>query len=876
MTASYARGPFVGRAALVEELIEAVGRQRGRGAILVGPAGVGKTSLALRALEQASDKAAVVRVHGSSAVSGLSYGALRSLLQGASPEVFEQPVLLMRALTKQLQARGNGKQVILFVDNAQQLDDLGAMALRQLVIAGTVTLLAVCEDLPKVRGELMSLWRDGLLTRIDVGPFDLAETTDWLAAHLGAPVSRAAAQALWDASSGNPLLLKMLLQAQVDARTLVDEQGVWVLAGTLVHSPQIVHTVMATLGQLSLSEKRALETAALSQALPLELLLQSTDRRAVDSLQTKGLLQVERTAPPLVRVKRSLTAEVIRGQIPPGRRQELREGLMEAMGSAAVPAVGTLALTSCALDCAVELDAETLITAARLANRLDEPRNALRFLAAVPGQDQPAAALVEKAAALLAVGENAAAANVLAHAERAGGGTALDAVQLRILRSRLLRASTEGWRDAASALAGPGAEERGAGPVDGQDEGTSLLQLAGLELAAYQGRYTDIEDGLFTLFTRGCTADIRLRAGALLFETWAISGLQGKAERLAVDLSVQLERPEVLPHTRHEVQARLFTAFLTTGIWEQCDRSLAAGAGSAGVADLRQATANQLWEGVLQAYRGNAERALEHLRPAVSQLRVTDPDGSLLLATAAAGYAYALAGEKNLSLDCLGEFKRCGGHASWLVRSTARYFATLASAELASRELAIERLVAQADAARERGAIAQELRLLSGAVRLGGLEWVARLAGVAHENQGHFAQICLLYASGLENSNPGQLLRALQTATVLADDGFAGDIARATADMAKETGDRDTLHTARQFLQASARRCGGVDLLHGDIQILTARELEVAADVISGASNRAIAAKMNVSVRTVEGHLYKIYGKLNITSRAELREVLAS
>ncbi|MGX9901882.1 response regulator transcription factor [Arthrobacter sp. SA17] len=56
---------------------------------------------------------------------------------------------------------------------------------------------------------------------------------------------------------------------------------------------------------------------------------------------------------------------------------------------------------------------------------------------------------------------------------------------------------------------------------------------------------------------------------------------------------------------------------------------------------------------------------------------------------------------------------------------------------------------------------------------------------------------------------------------------------------------------------------------------LTAREHEVAAMAAAGVSNKDIAAKMHISVRTVEGHLYQIYGKLQVTSRAELRESFA-
>jgi DNA-binding NarL/FixJ family response regulator len=40
-----------------------------------------------------------------------------------------------------------------------------------------------------------------------------------------------------------------------------------------------------------------------------------------------------------------------------------------------------------------------------------------------------------------------------------------------------------------------------------------------------------------------------------------------------------------------------------------------------------------------------------------------------------------------------------------------------------------------------------------------------------------------------------------------------------------------------------------------------------------GMSNAAVAEKLFVSQRTVEGHLYRVFTKLGITERAELRDL---
>jgi DNA-binding CsgD family transcriptional regulator len=57
---------------------------------------------------------------------------------------------------------------------------------------------------------------------------------------------------------------------------------------------------------------------------------------------------------------------------------------------------------------------------------------------------------------------------------------------------------------------------------------------------------------------------------------------------------------------------------------------------------------------------------------------------------------------------------------------------------------------------------------------------------------------------------------------------------------------------------------------------LTGRELEIAIMVSEGMTNKAIAERLSVSVRTVEGHIYRACMKIDVPDRTMLAEVVAS
>jgi DNA-binding CsgD family transcriptional regulator len=74
-----------------------------------------------------------------------------------------------------------------------------------------------------------------------------------------------------------------------------------------------------------------------------------------------------------------------------------------------------------------------------------------------------------------------------------------------------------------------------------------------------------------------------------------------------------------------------------------------------------------------------------------------------------------------------------------------------------------------------------------------------------------------------------------------------------------------------QLLATGLHREDGRDRL----AVLTSRELDVASMAAAGLTNRQVGQRLGISPRTVSAHLYRVYSKLAVGSRAALRDALS-
>ncbi len=142
------------------ELLETGLRTR-TGAVLIGPAGVGKTTLARVAAERLGTR--LPRVDWVAATTPkIPFAAFGHLIE--VPETGKTAAVL-RAARESL---SDGRMLV--VDDAHLLDRLSAALVYQLAVSAAVTLIVTVTADGPVPDEISALWRDDLLARVEVEP----------------------------------------------------------------------------------------------------------------------------------------------------------------------------------------------------------------------------------------------------------------------------------------------------------------------------------------------------------------------------------------------------------------------------------------------------------------------------------------------------------------------------------------------------------------------------------------------------------------------------------------------------------------------------------------------------------------------------------
>lgn len=334
--AAFERWPLVGRSGEISQLKTSISSRRG--AVITGPAGVGKTALATLGLEFGRERGmSVALVSGTETARPYPFGAFASLLHRDSDLVGpESHADQLRRYMHELLDDAGPRPLLVLVDDAHLLDDGSASLVHQLVLADAATVLAcVLSRRPGQPGidPMVVLWKDYGAARIELGPLDGAAIEDLLLAVLGGPVDTVSLRQLGERSLGDPLFLHELVIGALDSGSLREENGIWRLRGPLPPTARLVELVTTRLGSLSDPERHALELTALGEPLAQPALDQLADAGALASLEDRGLLTSRMDGRRLqIRLAHPVYGDVVRSGISPRRQRVLAQELAEAAG----------------------------------------------------------------------------------------------------------------------------------------------------------------------------------------------------------------------------------------------------------------------------------------------------------------------------------------------------------------------------------------------------------------------------------------------------------------------------------------------------------------------------------------------------------------
>jgi DNA-binding NarL/FixJ family response regulator len=876
----------------------------GQALVLCGEPGIGKSTVWEAAAGLARSRGfTVLSARGGEAEAQLSFAGLADLFEAAGPEVMAglpppqrhalevavrraepdgppEPLAIAAGLLGALRLAAGAGPVLVAVDDLPWLDAASAGAL---VFAARRLAGADVRFLVSRRGdrssELETVLEPAGVARVELGPLSLGSISALLADRLARPLPRRVVRQVFETSHGNPLFALELGRA-------VLERGLPEIGAALPIPAVLGELFGARVAALPPEVRRALLAVALSPGVTGEELTAVADRLAVEDAAAAGVLVAEGTR---VRAAHPLLAAAAAGQSRAAERRELHRALGAAVADPVLRARHrALAAPGPEARLAGEASAAAGLAAVRgaVADAADLAGHALRLTPAGAGEQD--GRLLALARYLTDAGEYPRAAALLARRmETLPAGPVRAAAHLLLSegtdflteQEHLAQAITDGAADPglhAQALA----RQALLLAVDRVERNAEAEEIAGQALATAPSASPD--DQRRALVALAWTRTMRGRS---------VDDLIARAAGLPPGTTSLYESSVDRPAgVRLAFRGELAAA-------REVFQQLLAGAEQRGEARSGTVIMIQLCEVELRAGdTAAAARALSEL----AQWTALDPQGQAtgrrLLAVLAAvrgdaGRAAALAervvqasGPNVLVWDRL-EARRAAGLAALLARDPEQAVTSLDAVWQHTKREGVEDPGAFPVAGDLAEALAETGQFEAAAAVIGQL---AHLAAAQQHPWGlttaDRARAVVTLAHGYDDAAAAQLAGAAEAYRAL---GLGFDAARAllVAGRAqrrakKRAAARDSLEQARS--QFESLGCPGwaqaaaaeLDRIAGRRAApaggLTPGEWRVAELVAAGLSNKQVAARLYVSVYTVEAHLSQVYAKLGIASRTQL------
>jgi len=863
--------PLVGRRSELEVLSAVLEDADGGGVVLAGGAGIGKTRLAREALARAEAAGWEVEwLAATRAAASIPFGAVSHLLPPAE-RLGDDRLDTLRRAAELLAERSRGRPLLLGVDDAHLLDDASAALVHQLAFRGLAVVVATVRTGEPAPDPVIALWKDGLARRLDLSELPPSATAELLERALGGPVDGVTRKEVGRITGGNPLYLRELVLGGLESGALHQVDKVWRWRGKLAGATRLAELVQARLGTLDEEARDAVELVAWGEPLGVGVLERLVGKDAVQAAEDGGLLVLERSGRRvLARLAHPLYGEVLRAVLPLSRARAVAERLAAALGAGALRRRDDLLRVGAwQLEAGVASNPNLLLEAARQAvARFDHELTERLARAAVDAGGGPTAVRV-LAETLEWQGRHAEAVAVMDGEPPAQGA---ERARWASIQAGNLYWGLERTAEAEEVLQQAALAEEGGEEAVAMLAWILLFDGRLLEAVAVAGRVLDRPQAPAQALVWAATAAVP-----------ALGSLGRLSEALAVadrGLAEAGAHPQDLPWG--ETQLNLVRCQVLLGAGRLAEASAIAEAGyQAAVADgSSERTGGWAgFRGLVAKAEGRVATAEAWLREAVALLDEQDPYRFMRWCLAELASVAALAGDQEAAASWLDRADARAGEANryfdpWVELDKA--WVAAAAGELTR---AIDLATQAADMARASKQYTLEAAALHDVARLGAPAGVRRrLEELAGLLEGRLAALLASSAVALAADDGAALDRVGAAFQDLGALLLAAEAKAAAARAHRAAGREGSANASQERAAALATTCQGARTPGlgpaMPLSVLTPREREVAMLAAAQASSREIATRLQLSVRTVDNHLGRVYAKLGVSSRAQLATLL--
>jgi DNA-binding CsgD family transcriptional regulator len=844
--------------------------------IMAGP-GIGKSAVTDAVTERLAGNMKILRIHASSALAGVPFGVLTPYTGELTAEESVSPVAVLRSMWSYFEKlkAGNGGAVLLAVDDAHHLDEASAGVLAEVISAGWATVLAAARPRPGLPQPLDQLWYDGLAERVDLRPLNREQVEEVLAHVLDGTVPAATVDSIWNASSGNPRILDALLHDAAEAGVLAKRNGIWMLLGALPSDGvRLAGVVAKDHLRRRTEEQEALKLIALAGPVGRKVIEDISGATVVRSLLDQQIIVEAPGVPAELSIWNGLFAGAIRNTVSVSRSLQLLEKVKAHQDPTQLQGEGRLRAVEWALECGVRVSDDEMLAAAKEALLRFRNDSARSIAARI---HDPAMVPLAQAIQARALYNEAAYPEAAALLDECWLPLAEDPQGPAVLLLRVMAHQAVGH---PLGMIAEEVEKHGALSGDGERSWQEeLLHLLHLGAEVKFQALNDEVDAMRKRHPAEAGEPLRAVAEGLLAHALASAGRPVRGLEAALLAASELPPLEgSLFFFPELVLGRLVSDYLAMGEWESAEREInhyAAGH-APGAATFNGSL--QLLRGYSLLRQGRMERAYQVLLPAVEALRLNDPLQLYRFGTALGFYAAARLGDTEQAQRLEQDHK--DADAGWPAHDLLAEAYVAAAAEYLVRDgkglAALQTLMTTTEASARTGNF---LEILAVCWDLGDPSVIPIVQATAKDVEGRWAEALLTLATEWENAD-GDALMA--TAASLEEAGFV-NLAREA--YARASTVLDQAGERRRSRQAVAQRekCDhelgerfreGRFIAAAPTVRLTRREQDIVELAVQGLTDREIAQRLMVSVRTVEGHLYRTYVKLGVRSRDELEAAL--